>query len=210
MSKLPQNIQFRYHAKCKEMQLSHLFFADDIMMLCRADKQSPLILKSLEEQFGRTSGLKINIQKFFCGVDVNTKTWLMQQLGFAEGTLPIRYLGLPLIASKLSFMDCKPIMDKIQQKITAWSAKLLTYAGRIMLVRSVLFHYQVFWSNVLFILPASVLKRIEKMCRNFIWNGKHDQKCMSRLLGNKYVVQRRRFRLGYSPGKGMEQSYCGR
>lgn len=148
MSTLPQNAQFSFHTKCKEMQLSRLFFADDIMMFCRADKQSPLILKSLVEQFGTVSGLNINLQKshiFFCGVDENTKSYLLQQLGFTEGTLPIRYLGLPLISSKLTFMDCKPIIDKIQKKITTWSAKLLTYAGRVLLVKFVLFHFQVFW-----------------------------------------------------------------
>lgn len=169
---------FKFHPKCKATRLTHLFFADDIMMMAKADRYSPIILKNLVDRFGSVSGLKINLQKsqiFFCGVNDSMKNYLLQELGFSEGILPIRYLGLPLIASKLSVRDCKPILDKIRSRITSWSARLLTYAGRVTLVKSVLFHYQVFWSNI-FLLPAKVLKQMDQMCRSFIWNGKLDQR----------------------------------
>ncbi|KAL0443759.1 UNVERIFIED_CONTAM: hypothetical protein Slati_2098600 [Sesamum latifolium] len=36
---------------------------------------------------------------------------LLRVLGFQEGQLPVRYPGLPLIASRLSLSDCKPFED---------------------------------------------------------------------------------------------------
>lgn len=51
------------------------------------------------------SGLSPNPGKsslFTCGVDNNTKDSLLGVLGFKEGSLPVRYLGVPLISSKFS------------------------------------------------------------------------------------------------------------
>lgn len=63
MRKLPSEKLFKYHPKFKGIELSHLFFADDIIMVCKADKYSPLILKGLVDKFSVVSGLQVNFQK---------------------------------------------------------------------------------------------------------------------------------------------------
>lgn len=68
---LDSDPQFRYHAKCKALKLTHLSFADDLMMFCRGDGTSTLRMKALFEQFSAVSGLKSNLSKsciFFSGV----------------------------------------------------------------------------------------------------------------------------------------------
>lgn len=104
-------------------------------------------------------------------MDQSTKSFLLQYLGFTEGALPIRYLGLPLIAYRLSIRDSQPIIDRNKEKIDSWSSRFLTYAGRVLLVKSILFHYQVYWSNM-FILPTKIIKTISSLCSQFIWQGK--------------------------------------
>lgn len=173
LQKLHDSAAFKYHPKCKELKLIHLSFADDIMAFCKGDAVSPILLKEYIDRFANASGLKVNLQKsqvFFCGVNDLLKGILLRQLGFSEGMLPIKYLGLPLIASKLSLIDCEPIMERIRKKIGSWSAKLLSYAGRVILIKSVLFHFQVYWSNVV-LLPKGVIKQIEGLYMRYLWSG---------------------------------------
>lgn len=43
---------------------------------------------------------------FYAGVDDNTKSSLHDILPIPEGFLPVRYLGVPLITSRLRATDC--------------------------------------------------------------------------------------------------------
>lgn len=55
--------RFKFHPRCKLLQLTHVAFADDMMMICHADRHSPLLLKKGFDQFTKVSGLSINVQK---------------------------------------------------------------------------------------------------------------------------------------------------
>ena len=83
----------------------------------------------------------------------------------------MRYLGVPLVTRRLSLKDCSNLVDKIKTRINNWSAKLLSYAGRIQLIQSVLYSIQHLWCRH-FILPKGVLKRIMQLCSGFLWKGK--------------------------------------
>lgn len=175
---LHSNNGFHYHFRCKNMQLTHLSFADDMMLVSRADLSSTKLLKDNFDEFSGSSGLQINLQNseiFFVGTEHEVRGGIMEQLGFKEGHLPVRYLGVPLIASKLSKNDCQPILDKFMKKINNWSAKCLSYAGRVQLAKSVLLQLQVFWCNI-FILPKAVIHELEKLASRYIWNGSTDHK----------------------------------
>ncbi|KAH0685373.1 hypothetical protein KY290_016648 [Solanum tuberosum] len=50
-------------------------------------------------------------------------------------------------------------------RIISWTAKKLSYAGRVQLLRSVLFGIQAYWAQ-LFSLPTKVIKTIEAYCRS--------------------------------------------
>lgn len=163
LSRLESDKYFSYHLHCKEMRLNHLTFADDLMFFSKADKYSPMAMKAIFEEFSASSGLQINNDKsnvFISGVSTD----------FKEGKLLVRYLGVPLIASRLSIKDCSPIVQRVKQRIDSWVNKMLSLAGRIQLVNSVLFHITAFWCNA-FILPIEVIKEIESCYRNFVWTG---------------------------------------
>ncbi|XP_055824529.1 uncharacterized protein LOC129893059 [Solanum dulcamara] len=49
-------------------------------------------------------------------------------------------------------------------------AKSLSYAGRLQLIRAVLFGVQAYWSQ-LFLMPKKVIKLIEATCRSYLWTG---------------------------------------
>jgi hypothetical protein len=49
-------------------------------------------------------------------------------LGFRLSSLPVRYLGVPLISTRLTHNDCMPLVDQILSKI-----KFLASTSQLML-----------------------------------------------------------------------------
>ena len=64
----------------------------------------------------------------------------MAALGTPIGTLPMRYLGLPLTKGRMLRTDWIPVIEKVERRLDRWQAKLLVGegGGRLVLVRSVL------------------------------------------------------------------------
>jgi hypothetical protein len=60
-------------------------------------------------------------------------------------------------------------VDKIKLKLASWKASLITYAGRVQLVKSVLQSMMVY-SITIYSWPISLIKELEKYMRNFIWS----------------------------------------
>lgn len=94
----------------------------------------------------------------------------MNVVKFNEGFLPVRYLGVPLISTKLKSKDCDQLVERIIRRIKSWTNRYLSYAGRAQLITSIFFSMQVYWSS-LFILPKKVITAIESLFRSFFWSG---------------------------------------
>ncbi|XP_019256268.1 PREDICTED: uncharacterized protein LOC109234654 [Nicotiana attenuata] len=181
MSELPD---FRYHPMCKETKLTHLVFADDLMIFCKENLKSIARVMEALQHFSDATGLEANIDKssmFVAGVDEETRQNMLKITGFTLGTFPIRYLGLPLTSRKWNKMDCKQLVDKITSKITAYTRQL-SYAGRLQIIMVVLFSIYNFWSAV-FILPQSVVKLVDKKCRDFLWGATEDKRKVNLVAG---------------------------
>ena len=73
------------------------------------------------EVFYTFSGLKLNNSKseiFFTGINRVGLEELQKETSFKLGTLPIRYLGVPLVTKKLTAGDCATLVEKITARIT--------------------------------------------------------------------------------------------
>lgn len=187
---LDQDREFKHHRGCKALRLTHLSFADDLMMFCKGDRNSAIKMKAVFDQFSAVSGLKANLDKsciFFCGVAEEVKGHLAAQLKIPSVTLPVRYLGVPLIPGRLKARDCKPLVEKIRGKLQNWTTKYLSFAGRCQLLKSVIMHMQVYWSMA-FMLPRAVMQEIEQMCNRFLWSGKIDKKAITMVAWKKVCL----------------------
>nr|GEZ16883.1 hypothetical protein [Tanacetum cinerariifolium] len=60
---IDMNPSFRFHWQCKELKLTHLCFANDLLLLCNGDSNSVAILKNAISIFGGLSGLLLNFSK---------------------------------------------------------------------------------------------------------------------------------------------------
>lgn len=111
--------EYMLHHKSSNPQITYLCFADDLIAFLYGDVGSALALKETLQTFTRCTALIANPEKsqiFLAGVDDFTKDSIVAALGFNQGELPIRYLGLPLFTSKLTHVDCLPLINKIQKK----------------------------------------------------------------------------------------------
>ena len=157
----------------KEIKLSHLSFADDLIMFCHGSYHSALVLKSALDEFFLLSGLCANHSKrniFISRVPYAISQQLINLFGYPVGSLPIRYLRIPIISSKLNFHDCSPLVEKVSSRLSSWLNQCLSFAGRLQLIISVFTSIQVFWASHL-CLPKKILKSIEQKFRSFLWNG---------------------------------------
>ncbi|GJX28851.1 hypothetical protein Tco_0236930 [Tanacetum coccineum] len=165
---------FTYHRYCSKLELINLCFADDLFLFAHGDVDSASVIKNALFDFKEASGLVPSIPKstaYFCNVINYTKIAILQILPFEEGRLPVKYLGVPLVSSRLIFRDCKGLLEKVQARIDDWKNKSLSAAGRLQLIRSVIGSMHVYWASV-FILPSRVLLDIEHIMRSFLWKGR--------------------------------------
>ncbi|XP_038992144.1 uncharacterized protein LOC120115525 [Hibiscus syriacus] len=136
----------RFHPKCKRVPLTHLSFADDLLIFCHGAEDSILGVVGVLEVFYKMSGLQLNAGKselFSCGVHEDVLKRVQVTTGFKLGTLPVRYLGVPLVTRKLTAKDCLPLVDKIISKLALWQM----------------------------ILPSKVIRQVEQLCMRFFWKG---------------------------------------
>lgn len=107
-------------------------------------------------------------------MDLSSLHVILDMLQFSKGSLTIRYLGVSLSTKQLSMIQCISLIDKMMDRVTHWNSKLSSYAGRVQLVKSILFAIQIFWAQI-FILFKKVLKAIEVVCKSFLWIGENSR-----------------------------------
>ncbi|KAJ8419838.1 hypothetical protein Cgig2_030549 [Carnegiea gigantea] len=90
--------------------------------------------------------------------------------GFQEGSLPMRYLGVPVTASRLSKLECRGLVKKIMGKIRFWATKSISFVGRAQLLNLVVFGMISYWASI-FILPQDVIDQLNQIYRNYLLGG---------------------------------------
>ncbi|XP_074289017.1 uncharacterized protein LOC141614161 [Silene latifolia] len=166
-------LDFKFHSLCGKLRLQHLMFADDLLMFSKGDLSSVRVLLRSFVAFSAASGLYMNQQKsniYFNGVHQHKKAQILSISGCQEGQLPFKYLGVPITAGKLGKRECQALVEKIVEKIRAVGARKCSYAGRLVIVQSVLTSLYSYWANI-FLIPKGVLRKIDSICRNYMWDG---------------------------------------
>ncbi|XP_062118489.1 uncharacterized protein LOC133832121 [Humulus lupulus] len=144
---------------------------DDLLIFYKGSLPAVRSVKVVLEDFATASGLSINSGKsqiFFGGVPSFEGTRIVLEINLSEGTFPLKYLGVPMRPTKWKHADCEVIVQKYRLKIQNWASRHLSFVGRIQLINSVLLGLRNYWMTI-FVLPQSIVKEIEKICRVFLW-----------------------------------------
>jgi len=108
------------------VNLSHLQFADDILIMCQADKDSLCNVKKLLSSFQAASGLEVNYAKsglLILGKDADWTMEMAQELGCSLINLLFNYLGFSLGCNMRHVSSWQPVLNKVQSRLSSWKAK---------------------------------------------------------------------------------------
>ncbi|XP_049369327.1 uncharacterized protein LOC125834199 [Solanum verrucosum] len=104
LQQLTKNGNFNFHPRCRKLETIHVCFDDDLLIYYWADLISITLLNEDFMKFARASRLHANADKssfYLAGVDAHTKHKLLEELGYTEGTMVFRYLGVLLTSKNL-------------------------------------------------------------------------------------------------------------
>ncbi|RVX18958.1 Transposon TX1 uncharacterized 149 kDa protein [Vitis vinifera] len=155
-----------------EINVSHLLFADDTIIFCEARQDHITYLSWILVWFEAASGLRINLAKseVIPVGEVEDIEMLAVELGCKVGTLPSVYLGLPLGAKHKAMAMWDGVEARMRRRLALWKRQYLSKGGRITLIKSTLVSMPIYQLS-LFRMPKLVVKRLEKLQRDFLWGG---------------------------------------
>lgn len=197
-----------HHPRCSELQISHISFADDLFVMAAATQKSLQVVKRTVEKFHQMPGLKPGYEKskiFTLGVSIEEAKEMAVYMGIPLGSLPVKYLAVPLISTRLTSLDCQHILDKMLRRIQSWANKVLSYGRRVILVKSIRNSMFVYWGSM-FILPKKFVKKVEQTLSPLLWAGpelKHNHAKIR--WKDRYVQANERRWTGVNKSENMEQ-----
>lgn len=165
--------EFGYHHHCRDSKLTHLCFADDLLIFCDGSLQSVKNVLQILRNFTLLSGLSVNISKtsfFTCGLSSQEIAQITAETGLTADSLPVRYLGIPLCTKKLSMANCEPLIQQVKNRVNSWSAKSLSFAGRLLLINTVIAGISNFWCST-FTIPKQCIKIINSLSVELTFGG---------------------------------------
>lgn len=117
-----------YHQHCQKTKLTHLSFADDMLIFIDGSLESVQRVLQILHDFELRSGSAVSLQKssfFASGLSEEEISAIKASTGMPCGILPMRYLGVPLCTKKLNLVNCEPLIQRIKARFSSWSAKSL-------------------------------------------------------------------------------------
>ena len=202
-----EGVLSRLRGRANEARTS--LYADDAVFFVNPVKAELEAVRLILSRFGEVTGLRVNFAKtavipIRCkGLDVAD---IVSPLGARIASFPCKFLGLPLSLRKLRKVDFQPLLDRIATRLACWEAKLLSEAGRLVLLNAVLSALSVYWISV-HAMPVWVRKAIDRLRRAWLWcaetscHGGHCKVAWSKIcrpkdLGGLGIVDLDRFGTG--------------
>ncbi|KAL0298097.1 UNVERIFIED_CONTAM: hypothetical protein Scaly_3072700 [Sesamum calycinum] len=166
----------QHHWKCKELNILNICFADDVLLFCKAHLPSATVIKDALSEFSILSGLNVNPAKsqiILSRAAQQHKQQLIELLGFQEGFLPVKYLGVPLTSSRLTVADCRPLINTLESRLEGWNQLSLSFAGRALLIKSVLSTLHTYWASLDVGMPKYPGSRFASRKKRWAWFSYH-------------------------------------
>lgn len=152
--------------------ISHMFFADDAYIFCKASKENAEQMLQILNLFEQASGQMINKEKSSVCFSRNTPNWvrgeLCEVLGFTEADDHTTYLGLPNVVGRKKTAIFGYLKEKMQARIQGWDKKWLSKGGKEILLKTIAQALPNYSMSV-FLLPVETCRDLEQMMCKYWW-----------------------------------------
>ncbi|PKU69588.1 Putative ribonuclease H protein [Dendrobium catenatum] len=155
----------------KDFRISHLLYADDLLVFGDATCSNCTKLMETINRFTKASGLHINLGKssLLLPKHLTTATDICNSLPLSLKD-SISYPEIPISFRKLNYSDISSLTDDITGKLSGWNAKMLSFAGRLQYLKFTMLNSITYWIRGA-ILNKGAFKFFRKMASKFMFFG---------------------------------------
>ncbi|GJW49663.1 RNA-directed DNA polymerase, eukaryota [Tanacetum coccineum] len=182
------------------LQLSHLFYADDVIFMGQWSEANIDIIVNALKCFHLASGLRMNLHKSkLMGIAIeNDKiARAANKIGCLTLKSPFSYLGIKVggLMSRVNSWD--KVVDSLYARLSKWKMKTLSIGGRLTLLKSVLGSMPIYYMS-LFKVPSQVLKKMEAIRSHFFNGAEAHENKMCWVKWNRVLASKEKGGLGVS------------
>jgi len=156
------------------LAISHLLYADDSILFCRANISEATTVMSILKQYQEVLGQEINLDKsemiFSPNISQAFKSKFQECLLDKISTSLNKYLGMPTQFGRSKEQDFYFIMDRIWKKLKGWKEENSSFEGRGVLIRAVAQAIPTYYMSC-FLLPKGLCSKIERAVCSFWWGS---------------------------------------
>ncbi|XP_055800356.1 uncharacterized protein LOC129869757 [Solanum dulcamara] len=180
MNNLHQHPQYHGFLMAKKgPQINHLSFADDIIIFSSGRSHTLKLIMETLHTYEHASGQLINRDKSNFMVPSNAFNSTVRRIkkvtGFKQKNSPITYLGCPLYIGRQRIIYYSELIAKVVARIAGWQAKLISYGGRVTLIKHVIQALSIHLLSASSP-PATTIKQIQSITTNFLWGWKNERR----------------------------------
>ena len=189
------------------VEISHLFFVDDLMLFAKVSEKGSEIIKDVLDTFCEESWQKVSYEKsriyFTPYVPSTLKDKVYENLGIHATTNLEKYLGFPPRHKEATRRQFNFVVERVISKLAGWKDKFLSFAGRTLLVKSIMVaipNYVMQGATLL----THLCEKLDKINKDFLLGSSSDKRKLHLVGWNKIVKSKEEGGLGYISGKGKK------
>ncbi|XP_073007456.1 uncharacterized protein [Typha latifolia] len=153
------------------MQLSHLLFADNLLIMIEALERNVKVIQDCLHDFQEITNQKVNTAKLELflpdWIEPRLASQLSARLGLSVAKMPFVYLGVPISRRRVSVKEHGWLVEQVARKLDGWKRNYLPQAGRLTLLNAVLLAIPTYWLGCLWV-PNTTLEAINRVARGFL------------------------------------------
>lgn len=151
-------------------RLNHMFFADDSLIFCKAQRDDWNWLTDLLDSYEKASRQRLNKDKTSIFFSRNTSSiareCILQLSGIPATQRYNKYLGLPSLVGRSCIREFQNITNRVRKKVMDWKLKFLSQAGKKVMIKAVLQAIPTYIMSI-FLLPKELCRELNSLMQKF-------------------------------------------